>query len=352
MRGEPAPYREVMDTALAELATAAQIAGANTFTFPEGAWVHQAMTSQQFARLVRSYSARLRAQVARTRAERGAVNWQQVIADVDAGVQQDFAPIAIPGVFFNDFTRVAARSRTTIPGDFARVDYMTLGPADSTNRFLNWINSPLQSRTVFQIISRDRRIHPAGNPAANGRYFGYTTTNRFQDARGTYHQSRYWWLRGGRDDLWQTGPQLALTVAEMDLLKAEGLIRLNRAAEAVPLINRTRTTNGQLPAVTIEGPPDQAGCVPRKLSGACGSLWDALRYEKRIEVMGVHPAGGYLDARGWQMLPLNTPVQLPIPGRELATTQRAQYTFGGGGEGSAPAPDPERCPVTGLARCP
>ena len=39
--------------------------------------------------------------------------------------------------------------------------------------------------------------------------------------------------------------------------------------------------------------------------------------------------------------------------RTIATLQLPNYTFGGpGGNGSAPARDPERCPVSGLARCP
>ena len=60
----------------------------------------------------------------------------------------------------------------------------------------------------------------------------------------------------------------------------------------------------------------------------------------------------YFDARGWQELPANSLLHLPVPGRELANFGIANYTFGGpGGNGSAPAPDPERCPVA-LARCP
>ncbi|MBL0891805.1 MAG: hypothetical protein IBJ19_14485, partial [Gemmatimonadaceae bacterium] len=171
--------------------------------------------------------------------------------------------------------------------------------------------------------------------------------------RGTYRWSHYYYLRAGVDLTWQTGAQVAMTVAEMDLLKAEALIRLGRAAEAVPLINKTRVANGQLPPVTLDGPPNEPGCVPRKESGACGSLWDALRYEKGIEGVGVNGVIAFLDARGWQTLPENTPVQFPIPGRELATLQLPLYTFGGpGGQSSAPARDPERCPVAGLARCP
>jgi len=59
----------------------------------------------------------------------------------------------------------------------------------------------------------------------------------------------------------------------------------------------------------------------------------------------------YFDARGWQTLPENSIVQLPVPGAELATLRRPLYTYGGAGNpGSAPAPDPEKCPVP-LARC-
>ncbi len=129
------------------------------------------------------------------------------------------------------------------------------------------------------------------------------------------------------------------------------LIRLGRAAEAVPLINKSRVASGQLPPVTVDGPPDTPGCVPRKLSGACGSLWDALRYEKGIEGLGVSGVIRFMDARGWQMLPENTLLHLPVPGRELGVLKQPLYTFGGGGEGSAPAPSPETCPVA-LARCP
>src|SRR5678815_1568191 len=93
-------------------------------------------------------------------------------------------------------------------------------------------------------------------------------------------------------------------------------------------INKTRTANGKLPAVTIDGPPDVAGCVPRKTTGACGSLWDALRYEKRIEGAGVDGQVAYLDARGWNTLTENSFVMFPIPGRELEIQQMPIYTYG------------------------
>ena len=75
------------------------------------------------------------------------------------------------------------------------------------------------------------------------------------------------------------------------------------------------------------------------MSGACGSLWDALRYEKNLEGLGVSGITAYMDARGWGALPENSLVHFPVPGRELGTLRLESYTFGGpGGEGSAAAP--------------
>jgi hypothetical protein len=280
------------------------------------------------------------------------VDWAEVIRRVDAGIQTDFAPVAQPDILWDDWKRLVARVRTGPPSDYGRPSYWLLGPADSTQGFVNWAATPVANRVAFQIRTKDRRIQAAGGPAVAGTYVGYNANNIFAVSRGSYRFSHYYYKRNGTGTTWQTGAQPAITVTEMNLLKAEALIRLNRAAEAVPLINLSRVAQGQLPPVTIDGPPDEAGCVPRKLSGACGSLWDALRYEKRIEGLGVDGVTAFFDARGWQTLPENTFIHLPIPGRELGVLQRELYTYGGpGGQGSAPAPDAERCPVA-LGRCP
>ena len=347
------PYAEVTAAGIAQLDEAITIAQANNFTLPVTSWLFVAMGRDDFVRLANSFAARLLVNSARTRAERAAVNWPEVIRRVDAGVRTDFAPVAQPDILWDDWKRLVARVRTaTRPSDFGRPSYWLIGPADSTNGFVNWVATPVAQRVAFQIRTKDRRIHGAGGPAIAGKYVGYNLNNIFDPSRGTYRFSHYFFGRFGTGTSWQDSPQPALTVAEMDLLKAEALIRLNRAAEAIPLINKTRVANGQLPPVTIDGPPDEPGCVPRKATGACGSLWDALRYEKGIEMLGVNAVTAYFDARGWQTLPENSLLQFPVPGRELETLQLPLYTFGGpGGESSAPAPDPERCPVA-LARCP
>ena len=346
-------YRDVSAAALAQLDSTIAIAQRGpAFTLPIDSWLFQAMNRDDVIRLANSYAARVMAYTPRSRAERGAVNWPEVIRRVDAGITTDFAPVAQVDILWDDWKRLVARVRTGPPSDFGRPSYWVLGPADSSNGFVNWTSQAVENRVAFQIRTKDRRIQGATGPASVGKYFGYNASNIFAASRGTYRYSHYYYLRNGTASTWTTGPQTAMTVVEMNLLKAEGLIRLGRAAEAVPLINNSRVANGSLPPVTVAGPPDEPGCVPRKLSGACGSLWDALRYEKRIEGLGVNGTIAYFDARGWQTLPTGTFIHLPVPGRELAVLQRPVYTHGGpGGTDAAPVPDPERCPVA-LGRCP
>ena len=345
------PYATVATEAVKQLDSAIVIAGRSNFTLPVDSWLYTAMTRDQFVALANSFAARIMVYSARTPAERAAVNWNEVIRRVDAGIKTDFAPVAQIDVLWDDWKRLVARVRTASrPSDFGRPSYDLLGPADSSNGYINWKGTPLTSRAAFQIRTKDRRIQGDAGPASAGSYVGYNLNNIFDPSRGTYRFSHYFYKRFGTGTSWQTGPQVAMAVSEMDLLKAEGLIRLGRAAEAVPLINKTRVANGQLPPVTVAGPPDEPGCVPRKLSGACGSLWDALRHEKKIEGVGVTGVIAFFDARGWGALPQATMLHLPVPGSELATLRRELYTFGGGGAGSAPAPNPEACPVA-LARC-
>jgi hypothetical protein len=347
------PYAEVLDTAIAELDESIAIASSSDFELPPDSWLFVEMTSDDLARLANSFAARFMVYGARTRAEREAVDWAEVVRRVDAGIQVDFAPIAQPDVFEDDWKRLLARVRTASrPSDFGRPDNWLVGPADSSDAFINWVNTPVADRRGFQLVTKDRRIQGPAGPSDPGTYYGYNRNDIFRVDRGTYRYSWYYFHRFGTGNSWQEGPQPAVTVAEMHLLKAEALIRLNRAEEAVPLINETRVANGQLPPVTIDGPPDEPGCVPRKLDGQCGSLWDALRYEKRIEGMGVDATTAFFDARGWQTLVENSITQLPVPGRELETLGMDNYTFGGpGGQSSAPPADPERCPVA-LPRCP
>lgn len=347
------PYSAMIAAAVSQLEAAAQIAGANTFTLPATGFVNgTTISNQDLARLAKSFIAKFLAYSARTPQERAAVDWNKVIASIDAGITADIAPVAIADVIFSDYRRLMARQRTTTPGDFSRLDYFLVGPADTSGAFQNWVSTPLDNRTQFQMRTPDRRVQGPTGPASAGTYFGYNTATIFAASRGLYHRSSYYYKRAGVGDSWQTGLQQWMTVTEMNLLKAEALIRLNRATEAIPLINLSRVANGQLPPITtVDGPPNTGACVPRKHDGRCGSLWDALKYEKRIEMTGVEPGVAWYDARGWGTLIAGTMTQLPIPAREREVTQEPVYTFGGGtGPGNAAAPNYNACPVA-LPRC-
>jgi hypothetical protein len=39
--------------------------------------------------------------------------------------------------------------------------------------------------------------------------------------------------------------------------------------------------------------------VPQRADGTCGGLWEAFKYEKRIELYHYGPFTEYLDDRGW-----------------------------------------------------
>ncbi|MBV9774063.1 MAG: RagB/SusD family nutrient uptake outer membrane protein, partial [Gemmatimonadetes bacterium] len=124
-----------------------------------------------------------------------------------------------------------------------------------------------------------------------------------------------------------------------DLIRAEAYLNQGNLDRAAELINRTRVKNGGLPAVTVAGVPNARSCVPKTQKGACGSLFDALRYEKRIETAGVEGSTAYWDARGWGTLLVGTPVHFPVPWRDLELIGAPLYTFGGGGAGSVAAAD-------------
>jgi hypothetical protein len=111
--------------------------------------------------------------------------------------------------------------------------------------------------------------------------------------------------------------------------------------------------NGELPPVTIDGPPEGANCVPKKVTGACGSLWDALQHERNMELAVTDGAMMWWHARGVGTLQEGTLIHFPVNGLELENLGLPIYTYGGAGNpGSAPAPQYHRCPPgSTLARC-
>jgi hypothetical protein len=145
----------------------------------------------------------------------------------------------------------------------------------------------------------------------------------------------------------RVGPWPVMTAAEIRLLAAEGYFRQGNFTEMINRINTSRTAVGQLTAIpnTITDtvavvPGTITSCVPKvpdpnHALGAwkgykCGNVWDALKYEFRLETAYTGWGNWYFPGRGWGDLPAGTATQWPVPYQEMDSRGRPFYGFGGG----------------------
>jgi hypothetical protein len=145
----------------------------------------------------------------------------------------------------------------------------------------------------------------------------------------------------------QTGPFPEFLKAENDLLAAEGYIRTGNIAAAATKIDISRVARGGLPALsgvvlTASDPaPGGASCVPRVpqapsfTSTACGTILEAMKWEKRMETAYSGFGAWFFDGRGWGDLVQDTPLEYPVPFAELDARSKPYYGLGGGGLSSA-----------------
>ena len=158
------------------------------------------------------------------------------------------------------------------------------------------------------------------------------------------------WVTSG-DGTGLNGNLVFMDKTEIDMIRAEGLIRAGDHAGAAALINLTRVPNG-LPAVTATASGGLSGnaCVPKRpVPGggvACGDLFEAMKWEKRIETAFVHFAAWWIDHRGWGDLAEGLPLFWAVPYQDL---QARGYTTGqlyGAGPGIGMAPNSVAGPST------
>jgi len=330
------PYQQVTDNGIRILREAiAEARAARDFTLPANLINAQTFTRDEFIRVMQSYIIRARVYNARTPAERAAVNWGQVLAQLDSGIvtrnfaqQADLTIAATASSYYqNSYLQTNARTNTRL-----------VGPADTSGEYQRWVARPLGERAQITVVTPDRRIHAATGPTVAGTRFAFLPTQSMGTANGTYMHSRYRSVRflvPPLNNYHSTGLITTMSIDEMKYLRAEALIRLNRQAEAVALINPTRVAAGLAP-VTVTGPPNDRACVPKRDNGTCGDLFDALQYEKRIDLFPTEALITFADARGWGKLISGTPLHFPVHGRELELLGFPYYTIGGGGVGSAP----------------
>lgn len=132
-----------------------------------------------------------------------------------------------------------------------------------------------------------------------------------------------------------TGPYTEMSKTEIDMLAAEGYIRTGNIPAAVALINVTRVKNGleAIPTNISATAPisTSASCVPRVPQGpnftstACGTVLEAMKYEKRMETAYTGYMIWFADNRGWGDLVTGTVVEWPVPYQEMQVRQQKYY---------------------------
>jgi hypothetical protein len=392
-------YAEVRDSAFAALQRSIDFttqSGAVTgvtdgFPLP-GAWIPgpTSMTTANFIRLVRSYRARFRAGVARTPAERadisagGLVDWNAVILDSQNGITADH---------LNTTNTTTGPFKTWVSqyhglGNWHQMSPFIIGMADTTGSYAAWIAEPLASRgagQVFFMSTPDLRFPQGASRAAQQadhvilncefaatvckRYFRNrpsTDDNTSGLAWGSsqYDFLRYWsWFKLGDAGQARNGNIVFFTKAELDMLEAEGHMRkaVPDYTAAAGLINLSRTrgmsagppsvaTGGGLPAITVfngTAPvPGGNACVPKMPVNAvvggggtvtCGTMMEAMKWEKRVETAYTHFAPWFFDHRGWGDLAEGTPLHWAPPYQDLQARSKAIYSTGFGTTGGASA---------------
>lgn len=378
-------YREVMDSALSALDAAIALTNsAGSLDIPD-TWIPTSYTLDQdgFIELIRSYKARFRANVARTPTERAAVDWAAVIADATNGITQDYDNITSTTQGpFDGWADIYGGK-----GLWHQMPPFIIGMADNQGaNYEAWIALPLEQRGItgpFFMQTSDLRFPQGATRGAQQADFGYTscegpadTCKRYfvnrpgsedQAAGVTWGQSQYdhvrwrYWDVSGDAGQARNGARIYISKTEMDMLAAEGYIRpgaQQNLALARTLIDLTRTAGvdgdgnaqgGGLASVTtgLTG----GGCIPEVpvSAGHAGGgtvvcagdapahpnapgdrgLFEAMKYEKRIETAYTHFGAWFLDNRGWGDMPEGTPLHWAVPYQDLQARQRGIYSIGG-----------------------
>lgn len=333
---ELSDYNAVWQAADTKLREAEQLAQGAAWQVPS-IWVgcNGDWSGARTAEIARGYRARYSIQVARTPEERGNLDWSAIRTAAAAGLSEDHGGYYDTCVWGWQGNKWPLLMHPT----WSRTDIRTIGPADASGKWEQWINGELNSRTPFDIDTSDRRVTGFASDT-DGMYMEYMGGSPFPADRGVYHYSHY---RDTRfDGIFQNnfiGLWPDLTEKELEFIVAEADYRLGNMASTMETVNKYRTEHGQLPPFRTvnEVAPGGARCVPQMEDGSCGDLWEAYKYEKRLEVYGYGMGVEYFDDRGWGDLVQYSWTQLPIPGAELEILLMDIYTFGGpGGNSSAP----------------
>jgi len=351
------PYQDVMAAALASMDSAIAIASTPEaeagFPLPDNYFNGSAMTKDEYIALIRSFRARFRAGVARTPAERAAIDWDAELADALNGIQSDFV-LQINSAEGWGLSWLDAQMFQNNSAGWHQMPLMIFGMADTSGAYDSWIKLPPSARPYFLVKTSDKRW-PSGETRAQQQanstdgiftHYPYIRNRTGSDTPGDpWGSSFYDFYRFQALNLakGRVGPWIAMAKTEMDMLAAEAYIRQSNYAAAATLINKSRTAAGLPPVTgTQDGGLTGATCVPRVPTSTgnatqCGDLMEAMKYEKRMETAYTGYGQWYFDERGWGDLAEGTPLEWPVPFQEMDARGHPFYNLGGvGGPMGAP----------------
>ncbi|ALJ03807.1 hypothetical protein APS56_00965 [Pseudalgibacter alginicilyticus] len=301
---EVTDYKAAIVLAVSQLEKAINVFDNNEFVLPSE-WINgNEFTNQDMSKLAHSFIARLLVYSARNIEQTNTIDWESVLYHSERGLTDDFNVEgdgnASDRRWMSWYKYYLART------SWGKVDMRVVNMLDE-NIPANWPEGGINDLpNEGRIISDDLRVQTD---------FQYDASNN-RPERGLYRWSTYRYSR--LDDYINANffaPVIMMRKAEIDLFKAEALLRLNRLDEAANVINSgTRVARGGLPVVALD---DE------------NAIKNAITYERTIELpltgMGIE----YFDMRREGQLQDGSLLHFPIPAQQLEVLVQPFYTFGG-----------------------
>ncbi|MCK0160456.1 RagB/SusD family nutrient uptake outer membrane protein [Allomuricauda sp. F6463D] len=301
---EASGYMTSIEMAIGQLEKAITIFDNTSFTLPDD-WINgNSFSNEDMSRLAHSFIARLLVYAPRNEEQSNAISWEKVLYHAERGILEDFT---VEGdgnggdrKWMSWYKYYMARP------NWGKVDMRIVHMMDETIP-ANWPEDGDVSDLPHEgkIISNDARVLTD---------FEYNTSNN-RSERGKYRWSTYRYSRlDGYINANFFAPVVMMRKAEIDLFKAEALLRLGRLQEAANTINAgTRVQRGGLSAIQ----PNET------------EIMESITYERAIELpltgMGIQ----YFDMRRNGQLQDGSLLHFPIPAQQLEIMQEPFYTFGG-----------------------
>ena len=327
------PYTEVNAAAIAMLEDAIAQFNATDFTLPAD-WIRlRSYTSAELAQIAHSYIARYMIDVARTPAERAAVNWAQVLTHINAGITEDFE-VNGQGTGRHEPWWSAVHWYSADNGTWIRADYHLIGPSDKNNDYADWVARAPGDRSEFIFESTDLRVwdgtlNASGdqNPGLYFEQIGPSSgawDNQLKTRYGNYQfdEYRYETDAGSGVPIYRT--------QEHDFIRAEALLHMSGSqAEISALLDTYHVGNGGYPS-TVGLPVGSITDAPNpQHDKGVTTLWSVLKYERKLELLGTSSGMEFFANRAYGDLSPRTLLHFPVPAKDLETLGFPLYSHGG-----------------------